>query len=1258
MHTDSQTFLNQNYHLRSYLMKLSCTHCGHIQNPEDSFCANCQQALSSPLELVERLERKHKNLQLLHDREFAAMEVEIRRVKELLLEKKREEGVEEIQEPDNELVEEVSVPVHIPEPSPIAVAELIKEQEESAPKPQPVHPVLQTPRSSPKERTPRQKTWLEIQLLQVLTPIWNTYSRYKDEGKLPIFFMTIAGIAAMLFGFGYLMQYTLQALGKYEDLVKVGAGFAVATMSVGIGFRLSGKGERFREYASGLISLGIILNYVMIYFLSDLGDFPTLSSTLTGFLLIMANTALAIYLALRFEVRMIAVLFLIGGAFAPFYLNSTEDGTWYYLYLWFLTVATCFVSSKIQWKGLRYLAFVVSTLLLEMLVFSQAPDALRFTVYYHLFAYLFLAYTFLDHLAIKRQWAKADVLILAANVTVFLWNLFHTYQTQLLTLGWMYLGNALVLAIIYAQLKRKLDRKVQLGFFAIIGTFVGFAVPALLNHALMGLFWSIEGLLLIYLGFLFRMEWVRKEGYLLMGIAFAKLGWQSLGIIFLWEQGIWHEGFLNYAVIGGLIAACWIWGQRFQENFVPFERKIFIVFREILPIWLASVYLIMIYQWMGETACLLAWIPAVGMMYWGKRFRTQISTQFGTLFYLLSLFVLGAYSFELYSAWNEGIWHMGLWAFLTMGAMMLGFWMWGKSQTFSDNPLARSVWKILHESSPLWLNNLFIILSFYFLGSYANLMLWMPAIALIYWGKRFDTISSSNIGIGLFLLDWLILAYQSLEIIVKWQEGIWHDGLLAYSVFGGLMLGVWLWGKNRSLEEDQPMLRIWQTFRELTPIWLSSLFYLFAWQYLGTWSFALSWIPLFGLIYWGKQFKTLSSITAGLMHLMMFIPAYYLSWNITESYHMSDQFWYAKIAMGGFMLCLWACKSFYQWQNLEKEDSYEIVQVLRVLFFCLLPLIFLGYVKRHYFEWMSAASWMSIGMAYGLFKWLKYEALDLEVKILSAGALILTIWQMKTNGMIAGVVIMSGLIYMEKAHRREFLDQSSFRFILGFFPFAISVLVSVLVYHLYPLSDIALPWACFSTILFLFLGFRNYLAVAQMHVGTGLAIAAIANFVGLGLNLLEGSTPAMYLSVMNLVLWGLTLRKRIKPDQQGFFSILWKTGLIGFQLVTVMTYVNLLVLLQVPVEGAMLSVLLVFHAIVLIFIAMKEKLPILNKLSICLFIGALLKVVFHDIRDFATAEKVAVLIVVGLLLLGGAYGYVRVKRYLERKEEELLVHAG
>ncbi|MCP4443501.1 MAG: DUF2339 domain-containing protein, partial [Aureispira sp.] len=164
------------------------------------------------------------------------------------------------------------------------------------------------------------------------------YEQFKKENKLPLFFLTLAGIAALLFGFGFLVQYSaVTYFGTFSTQVKVGFGFLSSFTTMGIGIYLIRKNKKFREFGSALIGLGLALNYLFIYFLA-----PVISST-AGFAIILLNTIMAVVLALKYEAKIIAILSLVGGALSPLYLQSSGENTIiYFAYLWILSASSIF----------------------------------------------------------------------------------------------------------------------------------------------------------------------------------------------------------------------------------------------------------------------------------------------------------------------------------------------------------------------------------------------------------------------------------------------------------------------------------------------------------------------------------------------------------------------------------------------------------------------------------------------------------------------------------------------------------------------------------------------------------------------------------------------------------------------------------------------------------------------------------------------------------------------------------------------------
>ncbi|MEL6560167.1 MAG: DUF2339 domain-containing protein [Bacteroidota bacterium] len=601
-------------------MKVICKQC-HSENPSTHlFCSNCGYQLISTQEAVKRLNNRISQIESTYQRQINEVKSDLQKLAQ-----------------HKETAEEVKIPQ--PAPQPVFEKEIVVPQQAVQPIPVPKSkPKTVKVKQPPKPRVPSEPSVFEQQLALLFKPVtdglgWinGQYLKYKKEGKLPIFLMTIAGIIAMLFGLGYLMQVTLDKMGIYEPVIKVGLGFVVAVVLAVIGMRLYRKKDQYNEYASGLASLSIIINYVLIYFLADLGNFPVLSSALMGFVLILCNTAFAIFLSLRFETKIVAVLSLVGGALAPFFLNSTEDSTLYYGYLWLLVVAANYVAVKIEWKFLHYLSFMIAVGIMGVAVFTAAPATIVFFIYYHLFAYLFFYYSFFRKFQWKEHLGKVETFLLAGNMSFFLYSLYAAYDTTMLMLGITYAVNALVFAVVAFIAWKKLSDQLKRILPVVVATFLALAIPALLDQGLMGLFWSVEALLLVHLGFTTKLPVVRKEGYLLLLIGIGKIAYSSL-FFFAEFTSLRHEGFYNFTALGLVLLALWLQSANHKKALQMFERGFYYLFRNGFPVWLSVWMMVAGYQLIGNWVFPLSVVPLFALSWWGSKLKSTFLVSFSFLY--------------------------------------------------------------------------------------------------------------------------------------------------------------------------------------------------------------------------------------------------------------------------------------------------------------------------------------------------------------------------------------------------------------------------------------------------------------------------------------------------------------------------------------------------------------------------------------------------------------------------------------------------
>ncbi len=120
-------------------------------------------------------------------------------------------------------------------------------------------------------------TDLFLPLAQFRTMLEDTYTHYKAQNRLPVFFMTLGGVIALLLGFSYLMQFIPDV---YFEVFKISGSFLASFGILFGGLVLHKKEEKYHEFGSALLGLGIAINFLILYYLSDSTIFPIFANIL------------------------------------------------------------------------------------------------------------------------------------------------------------------------------------------------------------------------------------------------------------------------------------------------------------------------------------------------------------------------------------------------------------------------------------------------------------------------------------------------------------------------------------------------------------------------------------------------------------------------------------------------------------------------------------------------------------------------------------------------------------------------------------------------------------------------------------------------------------------------------------------------------------------------------------------------------------------------------------------------------------------
>ncbi|HET8708597.1 MAG TPA: DUF2339 domain-containing protein, partial [Pseudomonadales bacterium] len=347
--------------------------------------------------------------------------------------------------------------------------------------------------------------------------ILEVYKHYRDQGKAPVFLMTTAGIVTLLFGLGYLLQYSFVYLlsppVKMLLCVFTGIGF------VGVGHFLSRSRSYLRDYASSLIALGFVIEFLVIYFASDFYRMIGVSSALIFYLI---NSVAAMAMAVKHETRVVAVVTLVGGLFVPgFGEHALVAPVTYCPYVLLICMGSLYLSRAIRWPELSVLTFISFSAASQLYVVS-APflPVTGFAVYSCVAFLVFSAGALLHERKIKDALHYYDLMNLVANLSFFIW---ATYSVLAHTSLLNNLYTVFALAAVALTYLNRYNRQAAALLALYAAVLSGAAIAAWLGGEVWSLFFALEAVALLAVGCAYQNAWIRNEGYFALLVAVAQL---------------------------------------------------------------------------------------------------------------------------------------------------------------------------------------------------------------------------------------------------------------------------------------------------------------------------------------------------------------------------------------------------------------------------------------------------------------------------------------------------------------------------------------------------------------------------------------------------------------------------------------------------------------------------------------------------------------------------------------------------------------
>ncbi|MCU8029937.1 DUF2339 domain-containing protein [Shewanella sp. SM73] len=351
------------------------------------------------------------------------------------------------------------------------------------------------------------------------------YHHYQAKGLGPVFLMTVAGIITLTLGFGYLLQYSINHW--FSELGKALLGFASANAIIAGGIFIRQKSAGMADFGSGIVGLGLILNYLCAYFI---GPYFELIPNSASFILLLLITLAGYGLSMRLDAKVIAVIALVGGSTAPMMLLSQSYAPLLYLpYLLLIGAGALAQSRKLKWPLLLEITALLHIGCIEAFSnFIELPLSdvggvsllalISINAFFYLYGITGLLFTkqFTHH---DEKHNALSHRILALPIALLAFVLLELTQFTEFA-GEIFAANALICAALYWKRTGNLEKARNGLLLVFAGSFAGFAALYLLSHDFLGLVLLLEALLLLWIGTKEELISVRAEAYvlLLMGL--------------------------------------------------------------------------------------------------------------------------------------------------------------------------------------------------------------------------------------------------------------------------------------------------------------------------------------------------------------------------------------------------------------------------------------------------------------------------------------------------------------------------------------------------------------------------------------------------------------------------------------------------------------------------------------------------------------------------------------------------------------------
>jgi len=449
-------------------------------------------------------------------------------------------------------------------------------------------------------------------LFEWSAPAIKVYKSYQEKGMLGIFILTITGIALVLAGFGYLMQLLIDQLGAGSKSLLMGFA-ALLVMAVGIGLKIK---TRFSEFATAIVTLGILLSYCTVYFSGSVYDIlPSVMVLILYFLIAIMCHAIAT----KLDTKVVSGLGIIGIATMPILSNTVQIEPLYYLLsLAFVAISSLTFAYKHNQNWLANVTLIFTLASVQWVIGVEEVQVSAWAV--DLFYIIFFVYAMAMLLTNKEEnepsvaapintkattiksqtllsVAKSSLLFIAALVgsTVFMFLQASELYSSNLSLCFSF--NAL-LAAACAVIFYKIKHPVTPFIILLASLWAMLAIISAISDAYWGISWAIEGILLLYVGRKYLLNSVSNQAQVLLGLSIIYC-WAIIAQYFPLPALQSIDGWMLSIAIVIIIAA---WQRMISHDGVDLriQNKCKPLLQLVEVVWLSVLIIACSYIWLGH----------------------------------------------------------------------------------------------------------------------------------------------------------------------------------------------------------------------------------------------------------------------------------------------------------------------------------------------------------------------------------------------------------------------------------------------------------------------------------------------------------------------------------------------------------------------------------------------------------------------------------------------------------------------------------